>query len=106
MHFADVPVAFIAIPWFVCAKHKLYWIFKCKLGCVTCQAGMRLDYKTSAHSENCLVLTNRIVKKDLFFTIVRTSGQSAAWIGSAHEESDAHKCRDRFEAPQNRHRLA
>ena len=71
-----------------------------------CQAGMRLDYKTSAHSENCLVLTNRIVKKDLFFTIVRTSGQSAAWIGSAHEESDAHKCRDRFEAPQNRHRLA
>ena len=72
----------------------------------TWQAGMRLDYKTSAHSENCLVLTNRIVKKDLFFTIVRTSGQSAAWIGSAHEESDAHKCRDRFEAPQNRHRLA
>ena len=72
----------------------------------TRQAGMRLDYKTSAHSENCLVLTNRIVKKDLFFTIVRTSGQSAAWIGSAHEESDAHKCRDRFEAPQNRHRLA
>ena len=34
------------------------------------------------------------------------SGQSAAWFGSAHEESDAQKCRDRFEAPQNRHRLA
>ena len=26
---------------------------------------MWLDYKTSAHSENCLVLTNRIVKKTL-----------------------------------------
>ena len=30
------------------------------------QAGMRLDYKNSAHSENCLVLTNLIVKKTLF----------------------------------------
>ena len=27
---------------------------------------MRLDYKNSAHSENCLVLTNQIVKKTLF----------------------------------------
>ena len=27
---------------------------------------MRLDYKNSAHSENCLVLTNRIVKKTSF----------------------------------------
>ena len=48
-------------------------------------AGMWLDYRKSVSVK---------------------SGQSAAWIGSAHEESDAHKCRDRFEAPQNRHRLA
>ena len=30
------------------------------------QAGMRLDYKNFAHSKNCSVLTNRIVKKDSF----------------------------------------
>ena len=48
-------------------------------------AGMWLDYKKSVSVK---------------------SGQSAAWFGSAHEESDAQKCRDRFEAPQNRHRLA
>ena len=70
------------------------------------QAGMRLDYKNSAHSENCSVLANRIVRNTSFSRSVRTSGQSAAWFGSAHEESDAQICRDRFEAPQNRHRLA
>ena len=32
--------------------------------------------------------------------------QSAVWFGSAHEESDAPKCRNRFEAPRNRHRSA
>ena len=42
------------------------------------QAGMRLDYKNSAHSENCSVLANRIVKKISFSRSVRTSGQSAA----------------------------
>ena len=47
-------------------------------------AGMWLDYKKSVSVK---------------------SGQSAAWFGSAHDESDAHKYRDRFEAPQNRHRL-
>ena len=48
-------------------------------------AGMWLDYKKSVSVK---------------------SGQVAAWFDSAHEESDAQKCRDRFEAPQNRHRLA
>ena len=48
-------------------------------------SGMWLDYKQSVSVK---------------------SGQAAAWFGSVHEASDAQKCRDRYEAPPNRHRLA
>ena len=47
----------------------------CKAGYIRLPAGVWLDYKKSVSVK---------------------SGQSAAWFGSAHEKSDAHKCRDRF----------
>ena len=72
----------------------------------TSQAGMRLESKIESISQELQVPTKRIVQKRSFLQFRPYSGQSAAWFGSAHEESDAHKCRDRFEAPRNRHRSA
>ena len=62
----------------LCSYMKVYDAY------ITRQAGMRLDYKNSAHSKNCSVLANRIVKRTSFSrsSVYKRAVGSLVWLSA------------------------